>query len=107
MPRMPGTDADIVGVEQNSELDAIWREARKRAFQDEGLEEPARMAEVPLCRTCFRHGLQRAILGTQRLGKPFGLGPHRQVSLQTGLLGEPYGLMPHRIHYAPQVKLTA
>jgi hypothetical protein len=43
--------------------------------ENELLEEPGGMSQVPLGRACVRHGLELVILDDQRRAKPLRLAP--------------------------------
>ena len=52
--------------------------------EHEGLEEPARVREMPLDRARVGHRLDRAILGRQRCGERFGRGADRAIARREG-----------------------
>jgi hypothetical protein len=60
-PRPRGPDRDVVGVEQRAERGIERAVTRQRAGQEERLEEPARVREVPLDRARARHRLDLAV----------------------------------------------
>ncbi|MNE18331.1 hypothetical protein D3C80_1113630 [compost metagenome] len=68
----------VVGVEQLAKLlvdgDIVWL-----AGQDHRLEEPTDMAQMPLARTGFRHGLGPQIFRRQARGETPHLRPHPPI----------------------------
>src|SRR6266404_2181612 len=74
--RMTRTGGLIIGVEEVGEGRVEDPIARVEPSEDERLEEPGRMREMPLCRADIRHRLDRLILRRQIGGKRFTLGPY-------------------------------
>ncbi len=63
----------IVGIEQVGEIVVPRGIAGASLRQDEGLEKPSGMGQVPAGRAGIRHGLDDVILNCQRRTKRFGL----------------------------------
>src|SRR5205085_1440421 len=59
----------VVGVEQHPEGRMERLEAGFARFQDEGLEEPGGVRQVPLDRAGIRHRLGTTVLGRQGYGQ--------------------------------------
>src|SRR5580704_9096207 len=59
--RMAGANRFVIGVEEERIARVELYIPRVVRHQDHGLEEPGGMRQVPLCRTCIRHGLYRGI----------------------------------------------
>ncbi len=66
--RMALADRLVVGVEEHPE-GGIENAIAAHRLEQEGLEKPRGVSEVPLHRARVGHGLQRAILGRQRRGE--------------------------------------
>ena len=75
-PRMARTGGLVIGVEEVGESRVENPVFRLEPGQDESLEEPGGMREVPLCGADVRHRLDRLILGRQIGGQRFGLAPY-------------------------------
>src|SRR5690606_33121070 len=66
---MARPDAYVVGIEQHRVGRVEGRYRGGQAQQDEGLEEPAGMGQVPFDRAGLAHRLELAVLGTEPLGQ--------------------------------------
>ena len=74
--RVLAAHALVVGVEQHAKRRVEGRELRLEAFQDEGLEEPGGVRQVPFDGAGLQHGLRAAVFGRQRRGQALGGGAH-------------------------------
>ena len=74
-PRVPGSDAFVVRVEQEPEVRVEDLVARQRGTEQERFEEPRRVCAVPLGGTHIGHRLHRLVLGGQRGGQSLGQTP--------------------------------
>ena len=79
-PRMLAPHALVVGVEEHAKRRVERAKALLVPLQDEGLEKPAGMRQVPFGGTGVRHGLHAAVLGRQRPRQRLGGGAHGQVA---------------------------
>src|SRR5690606_20030402 len=84
---MARTDADVVGVEQHREGRIEWRRRAGQPGQDEGLEEPAGMRQVPFDRTGFGHGLQLAVFGGEPVGQLQAVIPYLLIACEQVVSG--------------------
>ena len=73
-PLVAGPQRLVVRIEQVSE-----RRRHRLTTDDERLEEPGCVCQVPLCRTRVRHRLHLTVLGRERLTQVLGLPPDLQV----------------------------
>jgi len=75
-------DADliIIRVEQMLELRVKRAVTGDKGFEQEGLEEPARVCEVPLGRARIGHGLQAVIVRRERPAERLAHAPHGGVA---------------------------
>src|SRR5262249_36810226 len=79
--RMLRADLLVVRVEQLAESGVKGSVVRARSSQDEGLEEPARMGEVPLRGAGIVHRLHLAVLGRERRPQLLGERSHRAIAV--------------------------
>src|SRR5690606_15969171 len=78
---MARPDAYVVGVEQHRVGRVEGRYRGGQAQQDEGLEEPAGMGQVPFDRAGLGHRLELAVLGTEPLGQCQAVPAYALVAL--------------------------
>src|SRR5260221_9086504 len=78
-PRVAIADAVVVGVEQDPVLRRESSVTRLVRNQDESLEEPRRVREMPFHRTRVGHRLDRAILHRKRRGERARRAANREV----------------------------
>jgi hypothetical protein len=72
----------VVRVEEEG-VDRVQRPVAGRVrLQDEGLEEPARVREMPLRRADVGHRLHHVVLGGQPLAERSGEAPHLRVPVR-------------------------
>src|SRR5580700_4031134 len=64
--RMACADGLIVGVEQEIKMLVEYPIPRQMRYEEEALEEPRRMSQMPFRRAGVRHGLHRGIRIRQR-----------------------------------------
>ncbi len=74
----------VVGVEQEREARVERAVADHVRAEHEGLEEPARVGEVPLGRARVGHRLHELVLGRERLGEGQRAGTDGAVSVEEG-----------------------
>ena len=77
--RMLRPHALVVAVEEHAERGIEGLEAGLEALEQEGLEEPGGMRQVPFGRAGLGHRLQLAILGRQRRGQRRAARAHRGI----------------------------
>ena len=88
--RMAVADSVIIGIEQHAEMRIERGVSGRVRHQDERLEKPRRMGEVPLDRTRVGHRLQGAIFGRQRRCERLGLRAYlRETPREQGSLVRP------------------
>lgn len=68
-PRMARADGVVVGVEQHAVAGMEGAIARRMAAQQEGLEEPGGVRQMPFDGAAVRHGLRLAVFGAERGGQ--------------------------------------
>jgi hypothetical protein len=78
-PGMPLAERLVVGVEEILIVGIEGTIAGGEARQDEGLEEPGGVGEMPLRRAGERHRLDLLVLGAQRRGQRLGGRSHGRV----------------------------
>src|SRR5688572_2515167 len=78
---MTRTNGEIVRIEQHAERRMERTIPGEGGLQDERLEKPGGVREVPFDRARVGHRLQRAIFGRQRLREALGLRPYPLESL--------------------------
>lgn len=100
-------DRDVVGIEQYPELRIEHAVPGARRLEQEGLEKPGRMREVPFDGACIGHRLQRAVFRRQRLRELLRLPPHsfelrREQFMRTGAFRNclPPGIAVLKAHFA-------
>ena len=71
-PRMSRADGLVVRIEEIFEGRIEWPVTRSVRSQDEGLEKPCRVREMPFGRAGIRHRLDRLVLGRQGSGEFLG-----------------------------------
>src|SRR5262245_65185810 len=74
------TDLLVIGVEEDTKLRVERAIPAPVLLEDEGLEEPAGVREMPLGRTGVVHGLRLAVLRRQRRAQALGRGAHLAVA---------------------------
>ena len=79
--RVACADRVVVRVEEHAEGGIEHPVAAHAGLEDERLEEPGGVREVPFDRARIRHGLQCAILGRKRTRERPGHAPDRVVAL--------------------------
>ena len=79
---MEFSDPLIIGIEQIAEPGMEFRIARLVGLQQEGLEEPARMRQMPFGRTGLGRDLDHIILARQRCAQRFALLSHVQIDIR-------------------------
>jgi hypothetical protein len=84
-------DRVVVGIEEEIEARVEAPVAGVRAGEDERLEEPAGVREVPPDRARVRHRLGRAVLGRERFRDALRRAPHRVVPRGEALGGDRSG----------------
>ncbi len=99
-PRMPLPLAVIIGIEQISPIRVERLVVRHAVAQDEGLEEPARVGEMPFGGRCIRHRLDGRVGVGQRRGEGEAQRPHRLVSLTQGPCLRPLCLGRHAVPFS-------
>ncbi len=77
---MPVADRVVVGVEKGPECRMVRTVARQTRLEQESLEKPAGVREMPLDRARVGHRLNRAVLVGKRDGQRFGRGADGAVS---------------------------
>ena len=90
--RMAVADAVVVGVEQDPERRMERLELRFQPFEDEGLEEPGGVRQVPLDRAGVGHRLGAAVFVRQRLGQ------HQRALAHAFIMAAP-GELVGRLHF--------
>ena len=83
-PRVLLADTLVVAVEENAKGRVEGNEAGLEALEQEGLEEPGDVGEVPLGRARVGHRLHLAVLGRQRRGERQARGTHARVARGEG-----------------------
>ncbi len=73
-------DRFVIGVVEEAEKFVERLIAGQGGREQEGLEEPAHVGQVPLRRADVRHGLDQLVLGAERLREVEGPGPHGGVT---------------------------
>src|SRR5438093_1388606 len=102
------TDQVVIGVEEDAKLRMKALVAGQSGLQNEGLEEPARVREVPLDRARVGHGLQRAVLRREWASQPLGRPTHVLEPLrEAGPRGDGPGHDRPRREIAPCRELAA
>ena len=76
------THGVVIRIEQDPECGIAQPVAGETRREQERLEEPARVAEMPLDRTRIGHRLDQAVFGRERSGERFGCGAHRAIALR-------------------------
>ena len=79
--RLPGPLALVIGVEAVVERGVESPVVRQMLGEDEGLEEPGDVGQVPLGRAGVVHGLDGHVLGRQRRGELQGKAPRLEQAL--------------------------
>ena len=92
-PRVPGPGRLVVGVEEVA-VGGVDRRRPGVGHQQEGLEEPGGVRQVPLDRAGVRHALHRHVLCRQRFGQGQGAGAHalKAVEQRRGRRGDVDGV---------------
>ena len=91
-PGVSRPDRLIVGVEQEAERRVERPIAVCERLQQEGLEEPGGVREVPLDRTGVRHGLDLGVLRGQTLSQDLARRAHAPIGVGDGLAIQPIGV---------------
>ena len=78
--RMPLADGLVVGIEQISEIGIEDLVAGEMRHEQEGLEEPGDVPQVPLRGAGVGHGLDLLVLGAQGRCQPLARRPHRRIA---------------------------
>ena len=78
---MEFSDLLVIGIEQIAEPRMEFRIARQVGLQQEGLEEPAHMRQMPLGRAGLGGGLDHMVLARQRCAQRFALQSNVQVGV--------------------------
>lgn len=104
--RVPFPDGDVIGIEEDPEMRIEGTIARRMRLEQERLEEPGRVGQVPLDRARIRHRLERAILrrepGRQRPGGVAdALEPPRRACRVGFDEGRPRRRLARRIRHWP------
>ncbi len=82
--RMARPDRFVIGVEQIGEGGVEFAVSRVEGTEQEGLEEPAGVRQMPFRRADIRHRLDRLILGRQVTSEGFALLAHRGEAVALG-----------------------
>ena len=90
---LPWSEGLVIGIEQIAPARVGLGVLRPERFQDEGLEKPGGVGQVPFRRAGILHALQAEVFGFQRGDQSFALLPHRQQPLQQGAGG--HGFVEH------------
>ena len=88
---MPGTGADVIGIEQKGVVGVEGLVALAVLAEQELLEEPGGMGAMPFRRARVRHRLDQLVLGAQGGGPALGLVPDGEIGLDQ-ILGEGAGI---------------
>ena len=88
---VPGTGADIIGIEQKRVVGVEGLVALAVLAEQELLEEPGGMGAVPFGRAGVRHRLDQLVLGAQGSGPALGLVADGQIGFHQ-ILGERAGI---------------
>ena len=75
-PRMARPHRLVIGVEQIGEGRVEHAILPGERAEDEGLEKPAGVRQMPFCRAGIGHRLDRLVLGRQIGGERLALAPH-------------------------------
>jgi len=79
--RMARADRLVIGIEQVGEGRVERPVGGIERRQDKGLEKPAGVRQMPLCRADIGHRLDRLVLGRQVGGEPFAVAADRGKAL--------------------------
>ncbi len=91
MAGVPGTGADVIGIEQEGVIGVEGLVALAVLAEQELLEEPGGMGAMPFGRAGVRHRLDQLVLGAQGSGPALGLAADRQIGFHQ-ILGEGAGI---------------
>ena len=91
MSGVPGSGADIVGIEQEGVVGMKRLVSRAVFAEQELLEEPGGMGAVPFRRAGVRHRLDQLILRAEGGGAALGLVADRQIGFHQ-TVGEGAGI---------------
>ena len=88
---VPGTCADVIGIEQKRVVGVEGLVALAVLAEQELLEEPGGMGAMPFGRAGVRHRLDELVLGAQGRGPALGLAADGQIGFHQ-ILGEGAGI---------------